>query len=198
MKITGIKPQVKRPGRYSIFVDDKFVFGLSELGLIDSGLKIGQELSKTEIEHLKGEAKTDKAYNQVLNLLARRARSLWEIEQYLKRKDYEEEIIKIILNKLSDRGLVDDLAFAKAWVDNRRLLKSTSKRRLKLELRQKRLPTDIIDQVLSEDETSDQTVLRELVARKKERYPDKLKFMRYLAAQGYNYDDIKSVLEETN
>ncbi len=198
MKITTIKQQTKSQDRYSIFIDDKFAFGLSELGLINSGLRVGQELDREAVGRLKEDAAIDKAYNRTLALLARRPRSEGELRDYLKRKNYDSPTADVILNKLSKVGLVDDKAFAKLWVENRRLLKATSLRRLRQELRQKRIADDIIDEVLAADETDDRQVLRELVERKRARYPDKLKFMQYLARQGYNYDDIKSVLEEQN
>jgi regulatory protein len=196
MKITAIKQQVKRQDRYSIFVDEKYSFSLSELALINSGLRLGQEVTQEQLDELQNKAKIDKGYNQALNLLARRARSEWELRDYLKRKDYDSPIADEILNRLSDLGYVDDLAFAKAWVENRRLLKATSKRRLNAELRQKRISDDIIEQVLAEDETDEVEVLRELVQRKRKqtRYQDDLKLMQYLSRQGYNYDDIKSAL----
>lgn len=196
MKITAIKQQVKNTQRYSIFVDGKYSFSLSELALINSELKLGQELTKTELAKLKEESDFDKAYNRVLNLLARRVRSEWEVRDYLKRKKYNAEMTEKILNKLSDRRLINDLAFAQAWVENRRLLKSTSKRRLIQELRQKRVSDEIIDEVMETDETDELEVLKELVAKKRQqtRYKDDLKLMQYLSRQGFNYDDIKRAL----
>jgi regulatory protein len=128
----------------------------------------------------------------------RRPRSEWEMREYLKRKGYEQEQSDTILNKLSSRNYIDDLDFAKRWVESRRLLKSTSKRRLIQELRAKRVADDIINQVLDADETDEQAVLRELIAKKRSqtRYQDPQKLMQYLVRQGYNYDDIKTVLRE--
>lgn len=197
MKITDIKQQVRRQDRYSIYVDEKYIFSLSENELLNLGLKIGQEFSKDELERLKETAVLDKAYDRALNLIARRLRSEWEIRDYLRRKDYAPALIDTIVNKLSMSGYVDDAKFAEAWVRNRRLLKPTSRRRLLQELRAKRVPDDVIDQVLESDEADELDILRQLVEKKRHRYPDKLKFMQYLARQGYNYDDIKSVLEET-
>src|SRR3989338_4359223 len=198
MKITAIKQQVKNPGRYSVFVDEKYSFSLSELALVNSELKLNQELSKDELAKLKEESDLDKAYNRVLNLLARRARSEWEIRDYLKRKKYEKDTIDKLLNKLSDRRLVNDLAFAQAWVENRRLLKNMSKRKLKLELKAKRVSDEIIDEVMGMDETDELEVLKELVAKKRQqtRYKDDTKLTQYLIRQGYNYADIKAVLSE--
>lgn len=196
MKITAIKQQVKRPGRYSIFVDDTYSFSLSELALIASGLTIGKELTSEELAELKDTSRFDKAYNLTLAFIARRLRSQWEIEDYLKRKQYAPEINMEILKRLTDYGYVDDLKFARAWVENRRLLKATSRRRLNQELHQKRVSDDIIEQVLAEDETDDREVLKEIVRRKRKqtRYQDNLKLMQYLARQGYAYEDIKAAL----
>lgn len=197
MKITAIKQQVKRPDRFSVFVDGKYSFSLSELALINNEIKLGLELTRSDLKKLKEESNFDKAYNQTLNLLARRPRSEWEIRDYLKRKKHDEELSERLVNKLSERRLINDLAFAQMWVENRRLLKNMSKRKLTQELRAKRVNDEIINEVMGQDETDEREVLRELVERKKNRYPDKLKLMQYLSRQGFNYDDIKSVLDES-
>lgn len=198
MKVTDIKQQVKRPDRYSVYVDGKYCCAFSEAGLLKSGLRVGQELSEQELNSIKDEAVLDKAKTRVFELIARRPRSQWEIEDYLKRKGYEPEIIQEILDVLSKLGYIDDLDFAKRWIANRRLLKSTSRRRLVQELRQKRVSDEIIEQALETDETDEREVLKELIARKRKqaKYQDDLKLMQYLARQGYNYDDIKSSLQD--
>lgn len=198
MKVTDIKQQVKRADRYSIYVDDKYAFSLSESELLATGLRTGQEFSETELTELKDKAILDKAYDRALNLIMRRPRSEWELRDYLKRKYYDDPVIQEILNKLSVRGFINDKDFAKRWVENRRLLKSTSKRRLHQELRQKRVADEVIQEVLDADETDEREVLRELVTKKRQqsKYQDNLKLMQYLSRQGYSYNDIKSVIDE--
>jgi regulatory protein len=82
-------------------------------------------------------------------------------------------------------------------VESRRLLKATSKRKLAMELKQKRIAEDIITQVLAEDETDERHVLRDLIAKKRTqtRYQDEQKLLAYLMRQGFNYDDIKAALQ---
>ncbi|MDZ7744643.1 MAG: RecX family transcriptional regulator [Candidatus Saccharibacteria bacterium] len=196
MKITDIKQQVKRNDRYSVYVDEKYACSFSDSELLNLGLRVGQEVTESEVQDLKRSSQQDKAYMRTLDLLSRRPRSEWELRDYLKRKDNDQETIDIILNKLSNLGYVDDMDFARRWIESRRLLKSTSKRKLRQELQQKRINSSIIDEVLSEDETDEREVLRQIVDKKRDRYPDKLKLMQYLARQGFNYDDIKTVLEE--
>lgn len=196
MKITDIKQQVKRQDRYSIFVDGKYSFSLSENELMKSGIRIEKEFSNTELEKLKDTAVLDKAYMRCLDLLARRARSEWEIRDYLRRKSYEPEIIEQIVERLARAKYIDDFAFGKSWVANRRLLKTTSRRKLTQELKQKRLDDSIINRVLEEDETNEQEVLKELIAKKRDqsRYSDEQKLIAYLLRQGFNYSDIKELM----
>jgi regulatory protein len=197
MKITAIKQQVKRADRYSIYIDSKYACSLSERELLNLGLQIKQELSEAEFRALKDNAVLDKAYDRSLDLISRRLRSRWEIEDYLKRKGYIPEVIEQTVEHLAERGYVNDETFARRWVENRRLLKATSKRRLSQELRQKRIADVIVDQVLAEDETDELEVLKNLIERKRKqtKYQDDLKLMQYLARQGFAYDLIKQALE---
>ena len=198
VKITDIKAQVKREGRYSIFVDGTYSFSLSQSELLNTGIKIGQEFDEQGLEELKTKAVEDKAMMRAYDLLSRRSRSTWEMHEYLKRKDYPKSLIEKILNTLSNRGYLDDEKFARAWVQSRRQLKYTNKRRLMLELQQKHISQDIITLVLEEDTTDELAVLRELITKKRSqsRYQDEHKLVTYLARQGFNYGDIKAVLDD--
>lgn len=198
MKITGIKQQEKLKGRYSIFVDEKYAFSLSDTALLDAKLVVGQELTEQELKEYKELSADDKLYGLVLRYISIRPRSRWEIESYLQRKHSPAPLVEKILNKLSDLGYVNDEAFARSWVDNRRLLKPISKRRLQLELQQKRISGDVIQQVMAEDETDDQAVLKELIVRKRKqtKYRDMQKLIAFLSRQGFNYSDIKDALQQ--
>jgi regulatory protein len=196
MNITAIRQQVKRRDRYSIFVDGTYACSLSESGLLEQGLAVGQELDKNKLKELKAASGADKAYGNALRYVAMRPRSEWELATYLQRKEVDEPVVEQIIRRLKNSGLLDDAVFAQAWVANRRLLRNTSKRRLQLELKQKRVPEYIIDQALQEDAGDERENLRQVIAKKRGRYPDQTKLTQYLARQGFSYDDIKSVLAE--
>lgn len=200
MEITSIKQQIKNAGRYSIFVDGRYAFSLSADALIESGLTQGRELSRDELAAYKKASQEDKAYNLTLAYVARRMRSEGELYEYFRRRQYADELIVIIMNKLRKLGFVDDAEFARRWVENRRLLKSTSLKKLRLELRQKRVSDEIIQATLSADENNELELLRDLTIkkRKQSRYQDDQKLIAYLARQGFNYSDIKIVLGKEN
>ena len=198
MTITAIKKQVKNPDRYSVFIDTRYSFSLSSEALLSSGLIVGQELTAEELKQQKEQSADDKMYNACLNLIARRMRSKGEIELYLKRKKVPPTLLSNILNKLSEKGLIDDKKFANSFINDRNLLKPTSRRKLILELRSKNVPGDIINEVTEDDNQQEKTNLIRIVEnkRRQSKYKDDQKLMQYLSRQGFNYSDIKEVLAE--
>lgn len=197
MKITAIKAQVKRAGRYSIFVDETYSFSLSDTALLDCKLVTGQELDEQQLREYKQLSDDDKVYGRVLGYIALRPRSEWEIRFYLERKKAPTPLIHVILNKLSINGLIDDHKFAEAFVRDRRLLRPTSRRKMILELKKKRISEDIIKAVVGSDELDEQSALAEQIVRKRRqsKYQDDAKLMQYLAGQGFGYGDIKAALK---
>ena len=199
MKITRIVEQEKQKGRYSVFVDGVYAFSLSEAALLEGKLAPKQELTLEELQEWKRQSADDKAYGNALRYAAGRPHSRWEMEQYLQRKGISPALADLILNKLSNIGLLDDAAFARSWVANRHLLRPTSKRKLQQELRAKRIADEVITQTLAEATGDEHAALRELIAKKRllpKFRNDNLKLMQSLARQGIGYDDIKQELED--
>jgi len=198
MKITAINSQKKRDDRVSVFVDKKYSFSLSKAQLKDEGLESGQELSEPKLRSLKQASEDGKLFDRLLAWLARRPRSIWEVRDYLRRKQAPDDLADKFIAQLEELNYVNDQAFAEAWVRSRRVLKPISQRKLRSELYKKRVDSDIIDIVLEDDETDEHQVLRQLVEkkRKQSRYQDEQKLLAYLARQGFNYDDIRTVLDQ--
>jgi regulatory protein len=199
MKITKIVQQQKQQTRYSVFVDEKYAFSLSETKLLESQLVSGQELTKEQIADYKKLSAEDKLYNRALNYVALRPRSVWEVQEYLRRKESPAPLTEHITNKLIGLGLLDDQKYAQMFVHDRTLLRPTSRRKMIMELRKKRLSEEVIQLTFEAEPTDDLTALREIVAKKRQltKYKNnELKFMQYLARQGFGYSDIKQVLGE--
>jgi regulatory protein len=198
MKITDIKQQQKRQGRFSIYADGKYAFSLSDWQLAKSGIRIGLEFDKKELDKLKTDSEFGKIYDRTLMWLGLRPRSEWEIDEYLRRKTDQVEVRDEIKQNIADINLIDDQRFAESWVASRRSLKNVSRYRLTQELRQKRIDQSIIDRVLTQDETTDIETLKKLVVKKsaQSRYKDEDKLIAYLARQGFRYDDIKQAISQ--
>lgn len=198
MKITKITQQVKRADRYSVFVDEKYSFSLSESALLESKIHSGQELTREQVGEYKKLSADDKLYNQTLRYVAMRPRTAWEIQTYLERKGGSPALTEQILNKLTNIGLIDDEKFALAFVADRRLLRHSSRRKLIAELKKKHVPSELIERAIGSEKEDERAALSEIIARKRRqsKYQDDLRLMQYLARQGFNYDDIKAALHK--
>ena len=199
MKVTKISQQVKQVNRYSVFVDESYSFSLSESSLLASGINKGQELSESQITDFKQLSLDDKVYGQALRYVAMRSHTNWEMQTYMERKGAPPALIEKILNKLTDIGLLDDFKYAESYAKDRRLLRSSSRRKIISELKKKRVADSAIQAAVGSEPEDERSALRDMVVRKRRQsqYQDDTRLMQYLARQGFNYGDIKNALSST-
>ena len=69
MIITDIKKQVKDTERYSIYIDNKFVFGLSGVDVLYYRLKIGNEIPHEKYDEILENVIYEKAKNTAVKFL---------------------------------------------------------------------------------------------------------------------------------
>lgn len=215
-RITDIKQAVRDQDRVNIYVDDKFFCSLDISQVVDYKLKVGKELSDDERAELKRASEFGKFYQRALEFALMRPRSEKEIRDYLNRKTlnrkvrvknrktgeyqtrekqgYDKSLVPLVLNRLNERGYIDDRHFAKLWVENRNVSKGTSVKKLRNELMQKGINSQIIDEVLEQGARNDEDELQKIITRKANRYPDQQKFIQYLVRQGFNYSDVVDAL----
>jgi len=137
------------------------------------------------------------------NLIKFRPRSEYELRSRLKRKGFEKEIIDKAIAYISKIGLVDDLAFARLWVESR-IKKPLGLNRLSFELKIKGIDKKIIEQVISEFNLpqKEEEVVRNLLKQKLKKLSnlDKNKIKNRLWAfflrKGFSKDIVFDVLSE--
>lgn len=197
MIITAIKAQVKNTERLSVYVDSAYAFSLGYNQLLEQKLHAGLELSEARLTELKHISEFGKAYERALLFAMLRPRSVREMYDYARRKNLASEDIDVIITALIAKKYVDDAYFARVWVENRMAGRKTSQRKLLLELKQKGIADDIASQALAGADFSDASALTQLITKKRKlaRYAtDDQKLMRYLAGQGFGFDEIKAAL----
>jgi regulatory protein len=84
-----------------------------------------------------------------------RPRSEAELRRRLKRRGFDDEHVEAALASLREQGLVDDLAFAEFWKDNRESFRPRSRRLTALELRQKGVAEEVINRVVADIDDED-------------------------------------------
>ncbi len=198
--VTSIKRQARAgSNRYNISIDGAYSFTLSDLDLSMSGLRIGQELEASEVDQFAQNAKEAKAYALALRYLGIRLRSRRELSEYLIRKNCAPDEIDTALERLEDLGLVDDQAFATAWIADRLAVRPRSRMRLAQELGSKGVSRDIVDVALEEIEPERELqTLKDIIERKRRTsgYGDDKKLVAYLQRQGYRWALIKQAMEQ--
>ena len=103
----------------------------------------------------------------VLNKLAAQPRSRHELAQALDAKAVPDEVAAAVLDRFEEVGLVDDGAFAAAWVRSRHSGRGLARRALTHELRGKGVPDEVIDASLDQlDPVDEWAAARRLVERR--------------------------------
>ena len=147
-KITAIRVGRGRGKRVNVFLDAKFAFSLEAEVAVKEGLRVEQELSASQIETLARSDHFQRCLNAAAHYLSYRPRSESELRQRLQQRGFDSENVAAVIAKLKEQGVVDDMAFAQFWKDNRESFRPRSRWLTKLELKQKGVPGDIIDQVV--------------------------------------------------
>ena len=103
----------------------------------------------------------------LLNALTGAARSRSELRTKLARKGVPDELAERLLDRFEEVGLVDDQAFARAWVQSRQPGKGLARRALAQELRRKGVDDGVARTALDEVDPDDEVeAARQLVRRK--------------------------------
>ncbi len=103
----------------------------------------------------------------ILNKQTARARSRQELADSLAERGVPDDVAAAVLDRFSEVGLVDDAAFAKAWVESRQASRGLSRRALGLELRRKGVDNEIVaDSLAAIDDETEYDAARALVDKK--------------------------------
>ncbi|MGE5720234.1 MAG: regulatory protein RecX [Nocardioidaceae bacterium] len=103
----------------------------------------------------------------LLDQLTGKARSRAELATKLAKRRVPEEVAERLLTRFEEVGLIDDAAFARAWVGSRQPGKGLGRRALAQELRRKGIDDDVAREALEEIEPEDEEeAARTLVRRK--------------------------------
>ncbi|MFC1993300.1 regulatory protein RecX [Chloroflexota bacterium] len=198
-RVTAIRAGRGQRKRVNIFLDGKFAFSLEAEVATKESLKVGQELSAEQIEALTGSDHLQRCLNAALHYLDYRPRSESELRERLQRRGFDGDSIEATITKLKEQGLVDDIAFAEFWKDNRDSFSPRSQWLTRLELRQKGVAGDIIDQIVDTIDNNDSAYRAALSKARSLSLSDYQSFRQrlggYLKRRGFGYEAINHAIE---
>jgi len=183
-----------------VFLDGKFALSLEAEAAAKAGLKTGQELSKSQTEALAMSDRFHRCLNAALHYLSYRPRSESEMRERLERRGFNGDSVEAVITKLKEQELVDDVAFAQFWKDNRQSFSPRSQWLIRLELSRKGVATDIVEEAVN-DINDDDSAYRVALGKARSLSPsDRGDFRRrlgyYLKRRGFNYEVISRTVEQ--
>ena len=198
-RITALRLGRGRGKRVNIFLDGKFAFSLEAEVAAKEGLQVGQVLSAEQIEALARSDSFQRCLNAAVHYLSYRPRSEAELRKRLQQRSFDSDNVAAVITRLKEQGLVDDMAFAQFWKDNRESFSPRSQWLTKLELKRKGVASDIIDQAV--DAIDDDDSAYRAVRSKARGLPDsdyqsfRRRLGEYLKRRGFSYGVINNTVE---
>lgn len=212
--VTKITSGVKDPNRANVFLDGKFAFSLDIAQVVDLEVKVGQKINEERLKELQSASEFGKLYQRTLEWVLARPRSISEVDNYLRQRkqrrlainwqrerdkkkplpELREDTMALVLERLIEKGYVDDLKFAQYFIENHRLRKGISPRRLKMELRQKGISDSIIQQAIETTERSEDEEILKVIRKRYKKY-DNSKLVAYLVQQGFDLQKSRDAVE---
>ncbi len=194
--ITALENQTKNRQRVNVYLDGSYSFAIDKV--LANDLAVGKELSHDEIEALRKDDVEERLYRRAQRLIGRRPRAERELRQRFERDEIPQDVQHAVVQKLKDRGLIDDHAFVEAWIENRQVFRPRSASALRTELRRKGVSDEIIAQHLAD---FDEERAAEAAARKgarRYRSMDRETFRKrlsgYLLRRGFGHSIVSSVV----
>lgn len=130
-----------------------------------AGDRRGEDQERPAEEESRSES--ERAREICLRLLATRPRTRAELATALARRQISVEVIAEVLDRYDEVGIVDDAAFARAWVSSRHHGRGLARRALANELRQRGVDAAVAGEALETlDEDEEAATARALVDRK--------------------------------
>lgn len=153
-KITAMRVQKRNPNRVNIFLDGEFAFGVSRI--VAAWLNVGQGITDEKILEIQQDEANEAAFQNALKVISYRPRSIQEVQKKLQENGFDKTVIDLVIRRLTENGLLGDQEFAQAWIENRTVFRPRSQRLMALELRQKGVSDEVVQDALAntlDDET---------------------------------------------
>lgn len=143
----------------------------------------------------------EKAYNYAIKYL-KNIKTKKDVYDYLIRKGFSDEETSEVCDYIEEVGLVDDDLYVKFFVEDSFRIKNKGSRKIVYELKQRGIDDDKIEEAIEEASDMEYEALKEAYERKLEAtksetdpYKRKNKIIRFLISRGFDYSDIKDIVD---
>jgi len=198
--ITALRPRRQLPGHFAVYINGEKCCILTAAVVADLELKPNQCLTESEYHRLLRDGARAAIEQKLDRLLARREYSRKELERKL--TDFAPELTTPILDRYEESDFINDNRFARAWRNDRDRFKPCGHYRLVMELRQRGVADDVINELLSGRSETEIERARQALTQGRRRWQglDREKVFRratgFLSRRGFSTSVIAAVLRE--
>lgn len=178
--ITRITTQKNQSNRYNIYIDkgqgETYGFSVDEDVLIKYHLRKGRSLDEEILQAIQNEDHFHQLYTKAVRYLSYRMRTEQEIRHYLTKNGADDEVSEKIIQRLLDKGYLNDREFANMFVRSRMQTSLKGPTLVKNELMAKGVVSHIAEEAVLAYHEDVQKDLIQKIIRKKLRQTKKQSF----------------------
>ncbi len=211
MKIINFAQHPKYPNLAIVRFDDGSKLSLDQLTIANMKLFSGMEVDSEILDELKKIQGIEKLRYRLYAYIARRPRSIKEVEDYFKyRVGIDVAIYEPLIVEFKEKGLLNDENFANWFVGARLLQAKYGENRIRSELKMKGIDNNLINSIFKDkaEELESESIqtIRSVVEKyikqnklpeeyeKKQKWQDKI--YRRLISRGYEYEKVRKIMQE--
>lgn len=198
MFVTAVTETTRK--KVKIEFDHQFTLVLYKGELKAFSLREGVEVPDDTIERIEDQILKKRATKYAMNLLVKKDYTSKELTDKLTKAGYTENSARAALAYVSSYHYVDDLSYARRYLETYSDRKSIKK--MQMELRQKGISDELFTQARDEAQMEDESDTLRYYAQKKARSldlsqnKDRQKLLRFLVGRGFPFSAAREMLEE--
>jgi regulatory protein len=202
--VDRIEPDARHEGIVRLLVDGRTVLTVPVEAVRAEGVERGSTLTEAVFGRLCDWADREAAYRTALRLLARRPFARQDLGRRLMLKGHQQAAVSGALERAESAGVLNDERFALHYVQTR-LARGRGPARLRRELAVQGVAAPVVDRVLAEETSEEQSQAAMLaLARKRasqlpnlERSARVRRVLAYLARRGYSGPEVRRLVRQT-
>ncbi len=149
MEIKVKKYTKKKNGLYHILFENGKTLDLYEEVILKYNLLV-KPFNVTQMYEIECENKKWDVYYVGLKYIKYKARTVYEVRNYLLKKEYSKELVDGAVNKLLKQGYLDDLSYARSFLNMKIFTTNHGPNRVRSDLSKRGVSSKIIDEVMDE------------------------------------------------
>ncbi|MFV1883696.1 MAG: regulatory protein RecX [Balneola sp.] len=191
--ISGIKVQRRNTTRFSIYIEDRFLIGVSDSTLTRFNLRKGVSINFKVLDDILKEEDTWAIKEYCIRLLGKRDHARNELKDKARKKGYPSDIIENVLDELVEKGYINNTSFAVKFARDKFEFNKWGSNKIRAELFKKGVSEKDINTALAGlDEANQIEAIEELVEKNKRKFlrsepaKRKKKIFDFLLRKGYS------------